>query len=303
MVAIGTIQPWIIAARPRTLPLALASVGMGNFLAWFRGAFDIGILILAALTTVGLQVLSNLANDYGDSIHGADHAPRIGPPRMVQSGFITELKMKRAMWVMGILSLVSGVCLLLASFEPNQTEFYGFLILGLLAIYAAVSYTSGKKPYGYQGWGDLSVIIFFGLVAVTGTYYLQTKQFHWDVLLPALSCGLFATAVLNVNNLRDLKSDRLAGKRSIPVRVGSKTARRYHWSLLIVGMLSSLLFVALNYYSPWQLLFLPVGILLYQHGAAISRKKNLDLDPHLKQMAFSTLLYVILFGIGLVMSV
>lgn len=296
------IKAWIEAARPRTLPLAIASIAMGGFLASFSGSFDWVVFILTIGTTISLQILSNLANDYGDSIHGADHHQRVGPARMVQSGKISINSMRLGMRMMMVITLIWGVALLAYSMGIEHPAFYPFLILGIIAMAAAVNYTSGSKPYGYQGLGDLSVVIFFGLVAVLGSYYLQTLRYEWINLLPALSCGCFATAVLNVNNIRDIQSDRQAGKRSVPVRIGRQAATYYHWILLATGLVCSALFVGIDYRSPWQWLFLLIIPLLYVNGRAITIKQGHDLDPYLKQLAFTTLFYVLSFGLGLVLS-
>ncbi|WPP53622.1 1,4-dihydroxy-2-naphthoate polyprenyltransferase [Catalinimonas niigatensis] len=292
-------QAWIMAARPRTLPLALASIGMGAFLAASADLFSWQVLLLSALTTIFLQVLSNLANDYGDSIHGADSADREGPTRAVQAGYISPKAMKQAMIIFGILSFASGLWLLLAALPGNQLLLFLFLLLGIAAIFAAITYTSGSKPYGYAGLGDLSVLLFFGIVGVLGSYYLHAQQLSWDHLLPALSCGLFSTAVLNVNNIRDIRTDEMAGKRSIPVRLGRSRAVTYHWMLLFSGILCSVCYVIVNFESWWQFLFVISLPLLIKNGRAVQHKKtSAALDPYLKQMALTTLLYVLTFGIG-----
>lgn len=296
-------KAWLEAIRPRTLPLALSSIGMGSFLAASIENFSWQIFLFCALTTLFLQILSNLANDYGDSIHGADSIHREGPLRAVQAGYISISSMKAAMIIVAALSLLSGTWLLYISLGFNIKAFLFFFVLGLLSIMAAVSYTAGRKPYGYAGLGDLSVMIFFGIVGVLGTFYLHTESIEWIYILPALSCGFFSTAVLNVNNIRDIESDRLAGKKSIPVRIGRKKAVVYHGFLLSVGIISSLFFVVINFKAYWQWLFL-ISIPLFIHnGIAVAHKKKaVELDPYLKQMALATLIYVLSFGIGLMLS-
>ena len=216
-------KKWLLAFRLRTLPLTLASIGMGAFLAAAHRALDIGIFGLCALTTILLQLLSNLANDYGDSIHGADSAERAGPSRAVQSGAITKSAMKKAIIICGLLAFLSGIGLIYMAFDFTL-NFWIFLGFGLVAIAAATTYTVGCKPYGYAGLGDLSVLIFFGFIAVLGSAFLYEKVVYWEYILPALSVGLFSVGVLNVNNIRDMESDLLAGKQSIPVRLGRKKA-------------------------------------------------------------------------------
>jgi 1,4-dihydroxy-2-naphthoate octaprenyltransferase len=291
-------NPWLSAIRLRTLPLALSSIGMGSFLAAAAGRFDLTIFLFCCVTTICLQILSNLANDYGDSIHGADHDGRKGPLRAVQSGAISLKQMKAAVILTAILSFVSGISLLWISLEWNQNEFLVFLGIGVLCILAAIAYTVGKKPYGYSGLGDIAVLIFFGLVGVMGSTYLMTKTLDWFHVLPALSCGLFSVAVLNINNIRDIESDRAAGKFSVPVRIGKKKAAFYHSYLLLAGMCASLVYVILNFRSVWQLLFLLVFPILVKIMVAIKNEPSEKLDPWLKRMALTTLLFVILFGIG-----
>jgi 1,4-dihydroxy-2-naphthoate octaprenyltransferase len=293
------ISAWLTAFRLRTLPLALSSIGMGSFLAYHQGSFRWIILIFACLTTIFLQVLSNLANDYGDSVHGADHADRQGPARMVQSGAISATSMRTAMGIMIALSLISGITLLYISLGFDWKTFLFFLGLGLLSIVAAIFYTSGKKPYGYMGLGDLSVILFFGIIGVTGVYYLYAGSWAWQIILPAISCGVFAAAVLNVNNIRDIESDRQAGKFSIPVRIGRTRAVVYHMLLIGLGWMTAVLYTFLVYQSIWQLLYLICLPLFILNIKAVSEKtKPADLDPYLRQMALSTLIFVILFGIS-----
>jgi 1,4-dihydroxy-2-naphthoate polyprenyltransferase len=295
-------KAWLSAFRLRTLPLSLSCIGMAGFLAAYVHQFDGVIFSLCCVTTIFLQILSNLANDYGDSINGADHAGRKGPQRAVQSGAISLSSMRNAVIVFVLLSLVSGLLLLWISFGTNWRGFAAFFGLGLLSILAAIGYTVGKKPYGYIGLGDVSVLLFFGLVGVMGSYFLFTHSITWKELLPALSCGLFSIAVLNINNIRDIESDRAAGKFSVPVRIGKEKASLYHWALLISGLIATLAYTIINYQSPWQFLFLLSAPLFIKNGISISQKPSHQLDPYLKQMALSTLLFVVLFGIGYMMA-
>ena len=292
------IKSWIHAFRLRTLPLALSSIGMAGFLAAAAGKFSTLIFALCCLTTILLQILSNLANDYGDYVNGADHAERKGPKRAVQSGAIAVAKMKNAVILFSILCLASGIFLLVVAFGVDWNSLLFFFVLGLLCIAAAVAYTVGKKPYGYAGLGDISVLIFFGLVGVMGSLYLFTKEIDGPTILPALSCGLFSIAVLNINNIRDIESDKAAGKYSIPVRIGKENAVRYHWFLLVAGLSAAIVYSSLNYQNLFQFLFLLTAPLFIRIGLAVSEKPSEALDPYLKQMALSTLLFVILFGTG-----
>ena len=272
---------WISAFRLRTLPLALASIGMGAFLAAADGVFCWNVFLLCALTTILLQILSNLANDYGDAIHGADSQDREGPKRAVQSGQISPQAMRLALVIFSILAFGSGLLLLWVALDDFGKVFWVFLGLGLAAIAAAITYTAGWRPYGYAGLGDLSVLIFFGWLAVLGSYYLFAQTFSWLLVLPATSIGLLSVGVLNVNNIRDIASDQLAGKFSVPVRIGRPRAVIYHYILLTSAVLSSLIYVLATYTSPIQLLFLLVLPLLIRNALAVQKKiVSAQLDPY-----------------------
>ncbi|MGR3810406.1 1,4-dihydroxy-2-naphthoate polyprenyltransferase [Jiulongibacter sp. NS-SX5] len=287
---------WIEAARPRTLPLALSCIFMGTFLACYQGVFDGKVFGLACLTTILLQILSNFANDYGDTQNGADSTERVGPQRAVQSGEISAKQMFKAIVVFGVLSLVSGILLLYFAFRnANPEAFWWFLGLGLLCILAAYTYTAGKKPYGYAGLGDISVLLFFGLVGVLGCNYLFTLRFQSVNILPATSCGLFAVGVLNLNNIRDINSDKSAGKYTIPVRLGKTKAIVYHWILLTLGMLAMIAFTVFRGDVSWYYL-LAFPLFIY-NGVKVKTLDNPD--PLLKQLALSTLFFVILSGLSM----
>ena len=269
-----TIKSWIGAFRLRTLPLALSCIGMGGFLAAHANAFQWDIFLLCVSTTIFLQILSNLANDYGDTVNGADSAERKGPSRAVQSGVISLSQMKTAVAIFVLLCLVSGIGLLFVSFGIDWNAILFFFALGVLSIAAAIAYTVGKRPYGYAGLGDVAVLIFFGLVGVLGSYYLFTKHVSWREALPALSCGFFSIGVLNVNNMRDIDSDRAAGKFSIPVRIGKIRAAQYHWFLTVGGLLAAIVYTLLNYESALQFLFLLSVTMFVRIGTAVSRKPS-----------------------------
>lgn len=296
------VKHWIKALRLRTLPLSLACVGMGSILAYLDGPFDITTAFLTLITTVFLQLLSNVANDYGDAQSGVDGADRSGPSRAVQTGVITPKAMFNAVVILAVLSFISGLSLIRYCLTLSPT-FWIFLVLGILAIVASIKYTMGKNPYGYSGFGDIAVFIFFGLVGVLGTFYLHTKYIDWIYILPAMSCSFFAVAVLNINNIRDIESDKKNGKISIPVRLGRKKAVTYHCLLLIFGFTSSLCFVMLSYNAPWQFLFIVITPLLIKNARSVRRFQDAQkLDPFLKQMALTTLLFVITFGIGHILA-
>jgi 1,4-dihydroxy-2-naphthoate octaprenyltransferase len=263
------------------------------------------VALLCVLTAVLLQILSNLANDYGDSLHGADHVERKGPKRAVQSGQVTLAAMRRAIALTALLAVLSGLLLLWVAFGNDAfSSTLIFILLGAAAIGAAITYTAGKLPYGYAGLGDIAVLVFFGWVGVIGSYFVQTTLFYPSLLLPATACGLLAVAVLNVNNIRDLESDRVAGKRSVPVRLGLSRARAYHWLLLVSAALFATVFVLLNFVSIWQFLYLLALPLLVRNGLAISRTDDLPtLNPWLRQMSLAALAFVTLFSAGQILGV
>jgi len=293
-------EAWLHAVRLRTLPLALASIFAGSFVAYSSGIFRWEILILSSFTTIFLQILSNLSNDYGDTIHGADHLNRKGPIRAVQSGLISLNEMKMAMYIFGVLAFFTGLSLVYLAVN-DLLIFLIFLALGASAIWAAISYTSGSKPYGYAGLGDISVFLFFGILGVLGTYFLYNLDFTFEVIWIAVSLGLFSTSVLNINNIRDIDSDLEAGKKSIPVRIGKNSAILYNWFLILGGNLSLFIYASLT--NHWgallALLSLPMMILV---GLGVQKGKSpQEIDPNLKKMALSTLVWVILFGFGLIL--
>lgn len=296
----ASVKIWLEAFRLRTLPLAFSCILMGGFLAVSSGVFDGLILGLSLLTTLFLQVLSNLANDYGDSVSGVDHTERQGPSRTVQAGKISLTAMKKALIICAVLSFISGLLLLFVSFRDSWIHALIFLLIGLGAIWAAIKYTVGQTPYGYQGFGDVFVLIFFGLVGVCGSFFLYSKTFDWFIVLPAISCGLFAVGVLNVNNIRDIESDTIAGKHSIPVRIGRSKARLYHLALISIGWVCMLVYTNLTWTGQWlHLLYgLCLPLFLINVKAVFTKKDPKQLDPFLKQLAISTLLFVLLFGVG-----
>lgn len=293
-----SIPIWFAAFRLRTLPLSLSSILMGSFLAQSQQKLDINIFLLAILTTIFLQILSNLANDYGDFVNGADTDKREGEARMVVSGKIKPSEMKNAIIIFSFLSFFTGLSLLLIAVKTWEV-FWFFFGLGLLCIIAAITYTVGKRPYGYMGLGDIAVFLFFGIVGVGGTYYLHTQSIDLKILLPASACGFLATGVLNLNNMRDINTDILAGKKTIPTRLGRENATIYHIFLLIMSVLCMVLYVFLVYQQWSQWLFLLILPLIYKNILVVLRTKiNKDLDPYLKQLALTSLLLVILFGLG-----
>lgn len=288
-----------MAFRLRTLPLAFSCILMGAFLAVGQGEMNGMVLTLTLITTLFLQILSNLANDYGDASSGVDGSERKGPSRTVSSGLISREAMKKGLVLFSFLSLVSGVGLIYFVFQDNWSVAFIFLLLGIGAIAAAIKYTVGKSPYGYSGLGDLFVMIFFGFVGVGGSYFLHTQELNYFILLPAYSCGAFAVGVLNVNNIRDIESDRSSGKYSLPVRMGRTNAIFYHWFLLGSAFFLMVVYVSMQGGGISQYLFLlSLPLFISNAWAVKSRTTPEQLDPYLKQLALATLFFVLLFGIG-----
>ncbi|MDD3077627.1 MAG: 1,4-dihydroxy-2-naphthoate polyprenyltransferase [Paludibacter sp.] len=294
-------KKWIQAFRLKTLPLALSNTILGSALAVMDNKFRWSIFALAGITTVFLQVLSNLANDYGDYVNGKDTAERIGPKRMVQSGEITARQMFSAIIILGNLSIVSGVLLILIGVGLSTTKFLLFGLLGMGAIAAAIRYTVGKNPYGYRGLGDLFVFIFFGLIGVLGTYYLHTLSFHWDLLLPASAMGFLSIGVLNMNNMRDYEADKNSGKRTIVVAIGERNAAYYQLFLIAGAVIFMIIFTLINYRSAWQWLFLLSTPLLFMNLKKVfTYKSNLELYPELPRVSLASLLIATLFWLGVI---
>lgn len=292
---------WLSTARPKTLPLALASILVGSALAFWQGKFDWLTTLLAFITTILLQILSNFANDYGDHIKGSDTEQRIGPLRAIQQGEISGQQLKTALIFVAVLSFISGSVLIGYAYQSWQ-DLIVFALLGILAIVAAITYTVGKKPYGYLGLGDISVLIFFGFLAVLGTFYLQAHTLQLDLLLPAFGCGLLSVAVLNINNLRDIEQDKQAGKNTLIVRIGSQNGRRYHLLLLSLAVLSYLLFTLMNFAHWYNFLYLLAIPLLVKHGLFVYRHKHpTELRPILGQMAGLALITNLLFGLSIML--
>lgn len=296
-----SLKHWIEAARFRTLPLALSSIIMGTACALHYGYFNWAIFILAVITTIILQVLSNFANDYGDAVSGKDNEGRIGPQRAVASGAITKESMKKAVILFAFLSFFSGISLLFVAFE-NWLFILIFLILGLAAIAAAIKYTVGKNPYGYNGLGDVFVYIFFGLVGVIGSYFLFSKSFEALVLLPATTIGLLSVAVLNLNNMRDIENDEKTGKHTLAVKMGLKKAKAYEYIIILLAFLSLITFALMQSFILKQYLFL----ILVPFFAQMIKKflvifNPQDFDPYLKKLALGTFLLSVLFIVGIIL--
>lgn len=281
---------WISAARLRTLPLAFSGTGMGNLLAWQNHDFKPAICFLTFITTLFLQVLSNFANDLGDSLHGADHAGRKGPGRAVQSGKISAREMKMAVLVTALGAFLSGICLLFLSFSSDWADALPLFATGLLSIGAAYFYTNGKKPYGYMALGDVSVFVFFGLVAVSCSYYLHTHTFTNELILPSCAFGFLSTAVLNINNMRDTESDLEAGKITLPIVLGPQKSIFYH-SLLVFGGIACLIISVFNGRFADILFLVPgIALILKSYFGVLKSRTPESMDQYLKPQALGVFL-------------
>ncbi|KZE19678.1 1,4-dihydroxy-2-naphthoate polyprenyltransferase [Cronobacter sakazakii] len=300
--AVNRTQAWLESLRPRTLPLAFSAILVGSALASWQGYFDPVITLLALLTAGLLQILSNLANDYGDAVKGSDQPDRLGPLRGMQKGAITAPQMKRAIQLTVALICISGLALVYVACH-SMADVLGFLALGALSILAAITYTVGTRPYGYMGLGDVSVLIFFGWLSVLGSWYLQAHTLIAPVWLPATACGLLAAAVLNINNLRDIDSDRRNGKNTLAVRLGPVVARRYHVGLLAGALVCLAVFNLLWLHSLWGWLFLLASPLLARQARFVLRETEpAAMRPMLERTVKAALLVNLLFIIGLIVS-
>jgi 1,4-dihydroxy-2-naphthoate polyprenyltransferase len=293
---------WIEAARVRTLPLSVSGIILGCFYAMSQSFFNWRIVIFALSTTLGLQILSNFANDYGDGVKGTDNDDRVGPKRALQSGIILPAAMRYAIFITGFLTLVSAMLLIYFSFKGKYLLYsIIFFVLGILAIASAVRYTVGKNAYGYRGYGDIFVFIFFGIVSTFGIYFMFSKQLDMLLLLPATAIGFLSVGVLNLNNMRDQESDAKANKNTVVVKNGNAWARNYHFFLVISAMVLILIFALLNDFHFDQYIFLFAYIPLTFHLVTVYKNKDPKLlDPELKKLALSTFLLSILLSLALI---
>lgn len=299
------LQVWIQACRLRTLPLAAASIIVAGGIAKHYQVFDLDIFLLSLLTALLLQILSNLANDYGDALSGADDQ-RNGPERAMQSGLISAKAMAKAIIMVIIFCLISGLSLLNLAFANDLNSWLIFLGLGAAAIIAAVTYTMGKLPYGYRAMGDIAVFLFFGLLGVLGSFYLQALTLSSSILLPAFSVGLLSAAVLNINNMRDVENDKASNKITLVVLIGREKAFIYHLSIIILAMLFSCLYIYLLEGSQfWQYLFLLTAIPLLKSVLQIAEaiKQNDQngaiFNEQLQNTAISAFVFSVLFALAL----
>lgn len=291
------IQSWLKAFRLRTLPLSLSGIILGSFLAKKDGFWDGYIFVFALLTTLFFQILSNLANDLGDSQKGTDNQFRVGPMRAVQSGEISMKAMKLAVAIFTFLSLVSAAILIrISAIGMTKEVIWMYVFLAVLCVIAAITYTVGKKAYGYHGFGDLFVFIFFGLVSVLGSYTLYTKTFNLEIIFPAITIGLLSTAVLNLNNMRDQVNDKTSNKITLVVKLGKSKAKIYHFILVLLAIISAVFFLQdLNIFR--YLFLIPFCILTLHLQKVNNTQEEKDFDPELKKVALTTFLISIMYAV------
>ena len=296
-----TVKPWLQAARIRTLPLSVSGIIVGSAVAAKHELFNLSILVGALITAIGLQVLSNFANDYGDGIKGTDNEDRIGPKRALQSGTITPAAMKKGIIITSVITLFAALLLIYSAFKYTNLGYsIFFILLGIAAIAAAIKYTVGNSAYGYRGMGDIFVFLFFGLVSVLGSYFLYTKQLFLPLLLPAISIGLLSTAVLNLNNMRDQVSDAKSGKNTIVVIMGATKAKTYHKFLLITAMICMAVYTFFTSDGISEWIYIVCFAPLIKHLRFVEQNKEpVLLDPELKKLALTTFFMTLLFSLGL----
>ena len=287
---------YIASFRLRTLPLSMSGIFLGTFLAALDGFFSWHPFLLALATTLNLQILSNLANELGDLQKGTDNEDRLGPIRSIQSGALSLKEFKRTIGIFILLSIISGSALVYAAFDSLfSKDGVIMLLLGAAAIIAAIKYTVGKNAYGYRGLGDLFVFLFFGLLSVMGSYFLMTHQVNPWVFLPASAIGMLSAGVLNLNNMRDMDNDRHCGKITIPVMIGIKAAKVYHFVLIIGGIACMTIYTAMHPASSyWYLITLPLFVM---HLSKVARYTGRDLDSQLKVLSLSTLFLALAVGL------
>ena len=296
-----SISIWLSAIRLRTLPLSISGIIVAGSLAEYNGVFDALIFTLAIAATISYQILSNLANDYGDFEKGTDNdQDRVGPTRAIQSGNITQYEMFHAIRLNILICIVLTIFLIFTACGVKHLLLsFLFFFFAFLSVRAAMKYTMGNNAFGYKGLGDIYVFIFFGLLSVIGCYVLFAKQFDHVTILPAITIGLLSAGVLNLNNMRDAIGDLKSNKITLAVKLGFEKAKNYHYFLILGGIVASLLFGVLYYVSPFNLIFFIAYIPLFLHLKRVKAITNpVDFDPELKKLALSTVLLALLLGAG-----
>ena len=293
--SISTSQAWILAFRPKTLPAAASPVLVGSAVAFYSGKFSLLPALAALAGALLLQIGANLANDVFDFQRGADTSYRVGPLRVTQAGLLTPEQVKAGMWLVFGLATLIGVYLALTAGWP-------VVVLGLLAILAAIAYTGGPFPLGYHGLGEVFVFLFFGLAAVTGTYFVQAREINWYALAASIPIGLLTCALLTVNNLRDIDTDRISGKMTLAARFGETFARQEYIILIALAYLTTFLMAMANVIEPWVVLTWLSLPMLFPLGKMILTTRGRPLNDALAMTGRLELIFSLLFSLGLILA-
>lgn len=295
--------------RLHTLPLSMASMVVGAGLAVNDHRFNVLIFFLSLFTALLLQILSNLSNDYGDLKKGVDNASRIGPKRPLQRGLISPASIKKAISVNVVLTFFSGALLLSVALKSDLLSWLVFFGLGVLSIIVAMTYTLGKMPYGYWGMGDIVVFLFFGMLGVLGSHYLYATSFNWLDVLPAISIGLLSVAVLNINNMRDMETDKISKKITLVVLFGRNAAFKYQVYLVLTApILMGLYFYLMPNTQTWQYVFLLILSPLIKSlkalkGAVLMNKNDGEVyNTQIKNMSITTFVFALIFMLMIIPS-
>ena len=295
-VALSPLRLWVVAARPRTLPAAVAPVLVGTALAGYEDVFHSARFVCALIASVFIQIGTNLANDYSDARRGADTEDRLGPVQVTAGGLMPPRRVLVGTWTAFGIAVAAGLYL-------AAVAGWALLLVGVASIAAGVLYTGGPRPYGYEGFGELFVFLFFGLVAVVGSYYVQTEKLRWEAFALAVPIGLLAAAILVVNNLRDIDTDRRAGKRTLAVRLGRLRTRRIYASMIAVTFLAPIVIAAaggLTWFILLPLLSVPLAVPLVRTVG--TRSDGPSLNAALAGTGKLLAIYSILLSIGILMS-
>tara|TARA_B100000768_G_scaffold17889_1_gene16311 strand:+ start:580 stop:1491 length:912 start_codon:yes stop_codon:yes gene_type:complete len=293
------LNEWILAARLRTIPLSISGVLVGSFAAFLENKFDVSIFLIAIFTAISYQILSNFSNDFGDGIKGTDDN-RIGPKRVIQSGGLSVSEMKKGIFILIVISIFLTLSLVLLSFWGDTINLVFFILLGLLAITAAIKYTVGKNAYGYSGFGDLFVFLFFGLISVLGSNYLFTSSLNYILIYPSCIIGLLSVGVLNLNNMRDIENDRKSKKNTIAVKLGVFKSKLYHCFLICGAIIFMIIFhVKLDSGSNLLLSLIVCNILwlIFHIFQILKVKTPISFDEFLKPLGLCTFLYAIVLSL------